>query len=66
MGGLFKDAAEVLFDEFSVVRQQERGRNEAGNIQTLNRYTFSLVNQATPCANPNQLPDRHTPPPLKS
>ena len=55
MGGLFKDAAEVLFDEFRLVRQQERGRNEAGNIQNLNRYTFSLVNQASPCANPNQL-----------
>jgi hypothetical protein len=52
MGGLFKDAAEVLFDEFRVVRQQERGRNEAGNIQTLNRYTFSLVNPVTSAPTP--------------
>jgi hypothetical protein len=48
MGGLFKDAAEVLFDEFRVVRQQERGRTEAGNPLTLNRYTFSLVEPVTP------------------
>jgi len=49
MGGLFKDAAEVLFDEFRGVRQQEQGRSEAGNPVTLNRYTFSLVNP-TPSA----------------
>ena len=54
MGGLFKDAAEVLFDEFMVARQQETGRNEAGNIQTLNRYTFSLVNPVTPSASPTE------------
>jgi hypothetical protein len=52
MGGLFKDAAEVLFDEFRVVRQQEQGRSEAGNPLTLNRYTFSLINPVAPAATP--------------
>ena len=63
MGGLFKDTAEVLFDEFRVVREQERGRNEAGNIQTLNRYTFSLVNPVTPAPNAANPPTAtpHTP-----
>jgi predicted polyphosphate/ATP-dependent NAD kinase len=56
MGGLFKDAAEVVFDEFRVVRQQEQGRSEAGNPLTLNRYTFSLVNPVTSTTSPPSPP----------
>ena len=48
MGGLFKEAQEVVFEDFRVVRHQERGRTEAGHPQTLNRYTFSLIDAANP------------------
>jgi hypothetical protein len=41
-----EEGQEVVFEDFKVVRQQERGRTEAGNPVTLNRSTFSLVNAA--------------------
>ena len=52
-----------LFDEFRVVRQQERV-SEAGNPRDPNRYTFSLVNPpGSPLRQPQPkaLPD-YTPP----
>lgn len=48
VGGLIKEALEVVFEDFRVVRHQERGRTEAGHPQTLNRYTFSLIDAANP------------------
>ena len=68
MGGLFKEAEEVVGEEFKVTRHQERGRTEAGNPQTLNRYTFSLVSatggaQTTPMPAPPPLPDQPPPAP---
>ncbi len=62
MGALFKEGQEVVFEDFKVVRQQERGRTEAGNPVTLNRYTFSLVNAAGQ-PQPTPAPDT-TPPPI--
>ncbi len=41
-----EEGQEVVFEDFKVVRQRERGRTEAANPVTLNRYTFSLVNAA--------------------
>jgi hypothetical protein len=40
---LFKESEELTFEEFKVVRAQEKGKTDTGNAQTLNRYTFSLV-----------------------
>ena len=57
MGKLFGEGNELNFDEFHVVREQERAPNLADNYQTLNRYTFSLAN--APQANP----PAHTPAP---
>jgi hypothetical protein len=45
-GNLFKNATnnELVGEEFRVVRSQESARSDAGNLMTLNRYTFSLIN----------------------
>jgi hypothetical protein len=48
MGKLFGDKSELIMDEFKVARLEERGKSEAGNDQTLYRYTFSLVSVANP------------------
>jgi hypothetical protein len=60
MGGLFKEADQVAVEEFQVTRQQEHGRTEAGNVQTLNRYTFSLIGPAGEAQTP---PAPEPPPP---
>ncbi len=44
MSKLLGDSAELLFDQFRLLREQERAPNSAGNAQTLNRY---LITNAT-------------------
>ena len=44
MGKLFAEAEEVSFDEFRVVKEQEKGLTSAGNEQVLTRYQFNLIN----------------------
>ena len=59
MGRLFGEATELDFDEFRVVKQEERGSTIAGHTQTLNRYTFSMATSTAQTANPT--PNPHTP-----
>ena len=60
MGQLFKESNEVVIEEFRLVRAQEQSRTEAGNPQTLNRYTFSM---GTPGQTPTPPPGPTSPPP---
>ena len=53
MGRLFGEATELDFDEFRVVKQEERGTTIAGHTQTLNRYTFSMATSTPTPQNPN-------------
>jgi hypothetical protein len=48
MGKLFRDSNEIAFDEFRLMKTEGRTTTAAGNDQTLNRYTFNMVNQASP------------------
>ena len=56
LGRLFGDKTELTVEDFRVAKREDNVANDQGNLQSMKKYTFSIVPSSTATLTPNQNP----------